>query len=154
MKYLVLVLFSSSLLSISCNQVTAPSDGQNPNSTPPVANGENPQSSENPKNTDTSSLTELKICFLGDSGQDNEEQYLVASFLEKEGCSQVRHTGDIIYPSGIKSADDPLYQERFYLPYKNILQTTPFYLVLGNHDRYKKGGANPNAWLDVAKKDP
>lgn len=87
---------------------------------------------------------------FGDSGHGNSGQLLVASALEKEGCNEIRHTGDIIYPSGIKDTSDKLLQSAFVNPYKNLFPTIPFYLVVGNHD-YR---GNESAWIDVAKKFP
>lgn len=76
-----------------------------------------------------------KICFIGDSGEGNAAQKKVAEYLEKENCDQVRHTGDIIYPIGIKKVDDPDFFEKFYNIYKPMLdKKIPFYMSLGNHD--------------------
>lgn len=91
-----------------------------------------------------------KVCVFGDSGHGNSDQLLVASALEKEGCNEIRHTGDIVYPSGIKNTSDKLLQARFITPYKNLFPTIPFYLVVGNHDY----AGNESAWIDVSKKYP
>jgi predicted phosphodiesterase len=87
-----------------------------------------------------------KVCVIGDSGKKSKGQRLVADALMKEGCNQVRHTGDIIYPSGIKNPEDPEFMERFYNYYSPIMDAgVPFYMTMGNHD-YK---LNPAAWLEL-----
>lgn len=90
-----------------------------------------------------------KVCVIGDSGKKSSGQALVAKALLEENCDQIRHTGDIIYPDGIKSADDPEFKSRFYDYYKPIMDKgVPFYMSVGNHD-YK---LEPEAWLEIAKK--
>ncbi len=90
-----------------------------------------------------------KICVIGDSGKASTGQALVAEALKNEACDQVRHTGDIIYPNGLDSIDDPEFDKRFYSYYKDIMDAgVPFFMAQGNHD-YKK---NPSVWLDLAKK--
>lgn len=91
---------------------------------------------------------DYKICFIGDTGTGKKEQFLVADVLEKESCSQIRLLGDVIYEKGIDSVNDSELEEKFLKPYKNILENTPIYIVLGNHDYKKK----PQAWIDVSKK--
>jgi tartrate-resistant acid phosphatase type 5 len=91
-----------------------------------------------------------KICVFGDSGFNSSAQYLVASALEKEGCDQIRHTGDVIYQLGLISVKDKQFWTKFYHPYKNLIerQGLNFHMVLGNHDYY----LNPTVWLKLARK--
>jgi len=96
-------------------------------------------------------LEELIFCFVGDTGEITKTQSLVAESLSRSDCSMIWHTGDIIYPSGIESPDDPEFKNKFLVPFKKILESeVPFYLTLGNHD-YKK---NPDAYIEIGKRNP
>jgi hypothetical protein len=88
-----------------------------------------------------------KLCFIGDTGTGDTIQFEVASVLEKEGCLEVHLLGDIIYNSGLKNIDDQDFQEKFLIPYKNLLKTTPFFISMGNHD-YK---GDTSVWYTHAK---
>ncbi|MBT4763041.1 MAG: hypothetical protein HOO06_15210 [Bdellovibrionaceae bacterium] len=92
----------------------------------------------------------FKICYMGDAGSGKAAQYRVAKALEKEGCDQVRYTGDVIYNHGLKSADDKDFQNKFYKPYKNLLeeQDVPFFMVMGNHDHHR----SVDPWYEIAEK--
>ncbi len=88
-----------------------------------------------------------KTCIMGDSGTGKEGQRKVAKLLEKENCDRIRIMGDIIYPDGLTSDQDPLFYTHFYNPYKNLLdQGVPFILSMGNHDHRE----NINSWLYLA----
>lgn len=91
--------------------------------------------------------TETKICFVGDTGMATEGQYAVAEAMRQDGCDHVRILGDVIYDDGLKNADDPQFFEKFYNPYRDLLEEeVPFYLVMGNHDfTFER-----QPWLDVA----
>ena len=96
-------------------------------------------------------IIDKKICVIGDSGSGYPQQFQVASALQKESCHEIIHLGDIIYPKGIKNTEDTEFQEKFYLPYKPLIENsaqTKFHLILGNHDY----DGNPNAWQELAKK--
>ena len=59
-------------------------------------------------------------------------------------------TGDLIYPKGISSVDDPKLQElfiNFYQPLTLVDNSPQVALLTGNHDYT----GNPRVWLDVAK---
>lgn len=89
-----------------------------------------------------------KICIVGDTGMASLGQRIVADALNEEGCNQVRHTGDMIYPSGLKSSRDHKLKTKFFDYYGELIdKKIPFYITTGNHD-YKK---NPRVWLDLAK---
>ncbi len=91
------------------------------------------------------------VCIIGDSGTGDKNAIAVARALETMHCSQIRILGDVIYPSGIDSADDPNLELRLLKPYRYFLEhDTDIFLVLGNHDHK----SNSDAWLDVAKKNP
>ena len=88
------------------------------------------------------------FCFVGDTGHVNEIQKDVADALADSECNAIWHTGDIIYPDGISSKDDPRFITNFLQPFHKVFdKKIPFYLTLGNHD-YKK---EPNSYLEIAK---
>ena len=95
---------------------------------------------------------ETKYCFIGDMGTGTSDQFKIGKFLAAENCDKIVVLGDVIYSTRIKSADDPKFKERFWNPYKEILEGTkiPWYIALGNHDWYIPG--NPHVWKDLAKK--
>ena len=90
----------------------------------------------------------LVIYALGDTGSASEEQYEVGSAMNKlagtDKPSCVMLLGDNFYPSGVASAEDPLWQTAFENPYAGDNLQIPFYACLGNHDH--KG--NIHAQLD------
>ena len=65
--------------------------------------------------------------------------------MTKERCLDVFILGDLIYPVGLKSFDDPQFGEKFgrFLPWQ------PF-VVLGNHERYSSN--QTKIWTQLAKK--
>ncbi|MBM4379147.1 MAG: metallophosphoesterase [Deltaproteobacteria bacterium] len=89
--------------------------------------------------------TPVRFVALGDTGKANADQYAVAAAMQQKcqqsGCDFAVLLGDNIYPSGAGSANDPLFQSHFELPYANL--NFPFFVVLGNHD-YGANGAGTN----------
>ena len=57
------------------------------------------------------------FCFVGDTGHVNKIQKEVANALADSKCSAIWHTGDIIYPDGISSKDDPRFITNFLQPF-------------------------------------
>ena len=91
------------------------------------------------------------VCVIGDSGTGDANEKAVAHALETMACSQLRILGDIIYPSGIQTPDDPLLEQKLFTPYRYFMdRKIPIYLVLGNHDHKQ----NAEAWLAVARQRP
>lgn len=88
-----------------------------------------------------------RICAVGDTGTGDAKQRKVAEAMKDAGCEALVIMGDVIYPDGIKSADDPELAKKFF-PYYGEFKK--IYIVLGNHD-YK---GTVSAWKDVAAKDP
>jgi tartrate-resistant acid phosphatase type 5 len=90
------------------------------------------------------------LCFIGDTGSDWFHQDRIAARLEKENCDSVHFLGDIIYPRGLKNAQDPEFHDRFWDPYEDLTATgkkPDLYLVMGNHDHQ----GSIKAWEDLAK---
>ena len=105
-----------------------------------------------PQDTSLADNAQL-LCFIGDPGTGNKDQYAVAKAMETVGCNQVRVLGDIIYPKGIENEHDPKLQDAFFRPYDYYLnKNTPFYLILGNHD-YKKDKSVGRSWIKIARKN-
>lgn len=75
--------------------------------------------------------------FFGDTGESTPEQGRVATamanFCATETCELVALLGDNIYPSGVRSVDDPQWEAKFERAYRGL--GIPFYAALGNHDR-------------------
>ena len=82
----------------------------------------------------------LVFFVIGDWGNGKAAQYAVAARMEKERQARekagqpvrfVLSTGDNIYAGGSRDRD---WEKKFFAPYADILQSIPFYAVLGNHD--------------------
>lgn len=84
----------------------------------------------------------VRFVALGDTGTGSNDQTKVgntiSSICKTRGCDFVQLLGDNIYESGASSPDDPLFQERFEVPYAAV--DLDFFAVLGNHD-YGGNGA-------------
>ena len=91
------------------------------------------------------------FCFVGDTGNVTEVQKEVSEALANSDCNVIWHTGDIIYPDGISSKDDPRFITNFLDPFKKVFdKRIPFFFTIGNHD-YKK---EPRSYLEIAKNNP
>lgn len=96
-------------------------------------------------------LAGQRICVIGDAGWGNAPARAIGKAMVELECDQIRYLGDLVYPDGISSPDDPLIAERFLPPLKPAFEAgIPVYLVLGNHD-WKQSG---EAWLEVARRHP
>ncbi len=91
---------------------------------------------------------------FGDTGTGEPSQFRVAaamvSYCQSHRCEFALHTGDIFYPQGIGSTDDPRLKERFEGPYAPL--GLPIWLTLGNHDYYPP--ANPDAAVAYTQLSP
>lgn len=65
--------------------------------------------------------------------------------MHEEGCTELTHLGDLIYPTGISSADDKNFQKKWYGYYEDFKNNI---IVLGNHCHY----GNIEAWLELSKR--
>jgi predicted phosphodiesterase len=84
---------------------------------------------------------ETRFVAIGDTGKANLGQQKVADALSKkclnDKCDFIIFLGDLIYPTGPESEDDPQFNSKLVNPYNNI--EAIFYIALGNHD-YGSGG--------------
>jgi predicted phosphodiesterase len=82
----------------------------------------------------------VRLVALGDAGRGDATQRRVAKGVVRacaeRGCDAVVLLGDLLYPAGMESDDDPRADAWIADPYNPT--GVPIYLVLGNHD-YGKG---------------
>lgn len=76
---------------------------------------------------------------IGDWGTRGKTQKRVAEAMDKTAQERglpavVLSTGDNVYPSGVKSAEDPLWTSTFENIYHQDSLQVPWWAVLGNHD--------------------
>lgn len=94
----------------------------------------------------------VRFLVFGDSGIGTESQFAVAARMgdvcRERGCDFGVHTGDIMYPKGIQTPDDPWLRVAFEKPYAPL--HLPIYLSLGNHDHY----GNADAAVAYTAKSP
>lgn len=93
----------------------------------------------------------VKVCITGDTGMNTTLQREMAEMLRAENCDRIIIVGDLIYPDGIKSSDDPQIKQKFDDYYHSLttLDKKPkVALINGNHD-YR---GNFSAWLEAAQK--
>lgn len=90
----------------------------------------------------TPASTAVRFIAMGDTGTGSNDQIkignTIAAKCKASGCDFVTLLGDNLYDTGASSVDDPVWQEKFEVPYAAVTQD--FYAVLGNHD-YGAGGA-------------
>lgn len=122
------------------------SGGAAPTEPSPGGSGGEPAPAEDAGSSGTSSggpaTQAVRFVVMGDTGTGSADQKKVANAIEakckKDGCDFVQLLGDNLYDSGASSVDDPIWQEKFEIPYAAI--NLDFFAVLGNHD-YGHGGA-------------
>ena len=87
----------------------------------------------------------VRFIAVGDTGTGSAGQTKIAGAMatkcKADGCDFVQLLGDNLYESGADSVDDPIWQEKFEVPYAAI--DLDFFAVLGNHD-YGASGAGTN----------
>ena len=92
---------------------------------------------------------------LGDSGQGGISQSDVAEAMEerckKQNPDALLLLGDLIYPDGTETLEDPRWDELIFDMYgSECLQGLPLFPTLGNHDY----NGNPFLWKDADKINP
>jgi tartrate-resistant acid phosphatase type 5 len=94
----------------------------------------------------------LHLIAFGDSGIGTPDQFAVAARMvdvcRQRGCDFALHTGDIFYPRGVQTVDDPQFRTQFEEPYGPL--GIPVYLSLGNHDHYGNAAAD----VEYTRKSP
>jgi tartrate-resistant acid phosphatase type 5 len=85
------------------------------------------------------SVSSVKLLVIGDIGEGNLEQTLVARAMAHKcaavgGCDAVLLVGDNFYDAGVHDVGDPQFATKFEQPYDFPSLDIPFYAVLGNHD--------------------
>lgn len=92
------------------------------------------------------------FCLTGDTGINPEQVYALAEQMADLGCDQVHVLGDLIYPNGLTSKDDPNAERLFFSPFRPLIDNgVPFYLVLGNHDYRLE---TEHVWIEIAAEHP
>jgi hypothetical protein len=91
--------------------------------------------------TDTPPPRVTRFVAIGDAGTGDSHQSDVAAAVARtcaaQGCDFAVYLGDNFYSSGVASVDDPMWSDRFEVPYGGL--GIQFWAVLGNHD-YGGGG--------------
>ena len=95
----------------------------------------------------------LSFFAFGRQGHDERYDPRVSESLERYADLEPMHfgilLGDIVFPSGVRSIDDPVWGEKF--EQRNggrNLGGVPFYALLGNHDSY----GNVDAMIEYAQR--
>jgi len=106
---------------------------------------------DSPRDQSKDTIQTVRFVALGDQGTGTEDQYAVARAMEKfcavQPCDFAILLGDNVYPRGVTSVSDPLWQKVFVEPYKNL--DLVFYPILGNHD-YSSGSDFSRGLIQVA----
>ena len=80
----------------------------------------------------------LNFIILGDQGKGDSNQNWVAELMDNYAANHkveaLIGTGDNIYPHGVESIEDTMFQSHFEDKYDLPNLDFPFYLSLGNHD--------------------
>ncbi len=97
----------------------------------------------------------LHFFALGDTGSGDENQYQVAHAMETR-CKQISHLngilllGDLFYMRGVKSVQDPQWEEKILKPYgTSCLRKAQIFPIYGNHD-YR---GNKDAFVEYTKEN-
>ena len=84
----------------------------------------------------------FEFVVIGDSGTGSQAQRAVAAQMLALDPDFILHTGDVIYPKG----EAQWYGPYFFTPYRDLLDHSPVFPSLGNHDY---GTADAQPYLDA-----
>ena len=73
---------------------------------------------------------EITAIVVGDTGSGDVQQEQLAEVMEDMNADLLLHTGDVVYQRGAACH----YDDRYYEPYRELIDSVPVYPVLGNHD--------------------
>lgn len=80
----------------------------------------------------------VRLFVIGDWGSGSAIQRDIARAMARQACHSRPHaiisTGDNFYPSGVRSPDDRLFEERWEQMYSDSCLQIPWIIALGNHD--------------------
>lgn len=97
--------------------------------------------------TEPARYESARFVAFGDAGTGDDNQHAVAEAMKsvcaQRGCDFALYMGDVVYPEGFESADDPNFVDKFTEPYEGL--DIPFHIVMGNHDYGGTRGAG-NEW--------
>jgi tartrate-resistant acid phosphatase type 5 len=99
----------------------------------------------------------VKLIAIGDTGEGNENQNLVADQMDKKcaavgGCTAVVMLGDNFYSQGVKTTDDTQWVTKFEQIYdRPNLNGLKFYATLGNHDYGLTSSGSKEAQINYTK---
>lgn len=79
----------------------------------------------------------VRVLLFGDSGWGGEEQIRLARQMSKVSWDLLVHLGDVAYEDG---TEEELTTRHFHI-YADILQSTPMFPAVGNHDLHVDDGA-------------
>jgi len=88
---------------------------------------------------------EYTLLIFGDSGTGKPVQRRVADAMaeacREHSCDAALVLGDLIYPRGVRSADDERFRTHFEEPY-DVVGPFPFWMAPGNHDHKRAGSVD------------
>jgi hypothetical protein len=74
-----------------------------------------------PRDPERSAVTFVALGDMGDGGSEQRDvAHAMASVCQRESCDFVLGLGDNIYPHGVRSVDDPAFQDKFEHPYAHL----------------------------------
>lgn len=73
---------------------------------------------------------QITAIVVGDTGSGDVQQEQIAEVMEGMNGDLLLHTGDVVYQRGAACH----YDDRYYEPYRDLIDSVPVYPALGNHD--------------------
>lgn len=78
--------------------------------------------------------TSVSFGVMGDSGFGEQVTYQLVGGLAGAGLDFVIHTGDLVYRVEEHASAEEAFQQKYYLPFSDVLHDMPVFAVLGNHE--------------------